>query len=87
MKEINNEKEETDSLNDDELILLHLELTNELCSEEDKQLLMKHADSTEEGTITRDILIPADMPLHNLHYAIQKLFGWQNSHFRVFSFR
>ena len=24
------------------------------------------------------------MPLHNLHYAIQKLFGWQNSHLRSF---
>src|SRR5699024_6628951 len=33
----------------------------------------------------RDILIPLDMPLHNLHYAIQKLFGWQNSHLRKFT--
>lgn len=24
------------------------------------------------------------MPLHHLHYAIQKLFGWQNSHLRRF---
>ncbi len=24
------------------------------------------------------------MPLHNLHYAIQRLFGWQNSHLRRF---
>jgi hypothetical protein len=84
MKEINNEKEQTDNLGDNELILLHLELINELCSDEDKQLLMKYADTTEKGTITRDILIPVDMPLHNLHYVIQKLFGWQNSHLRAF---
>lgn len=83
MKEVSNQKEQVNTL-DDGLILLHLELINEFCSDEDKQLLMKHADTTENGTITRDILIPADMPLHNLHYAIQKLFGWQNSHLRAF---
>ena len=31
-------------------------------------------------TISRDSLIPSDMPLYALHYAIQRLFGWQNSH-------
>lgn len=36
------------------------------------------------NSIVRDIIIPKDMPLHNLHYAIQKLFGWQNSHLRRF---
>jgi len=65
-------------------ILLHMELVNERCSDDEKKLLMKYADATERGTITRDVLIPADMPLHNLHYAIQRLFGWQNSHLRAF---
>ena len=65
-------------------ILLHLELINKWCDEADQQLLMNHADTTERGTIVRDILIPGDMPLHNLHYAIQRLFGWQNSHLRAF---
>ena len=41
-------------------------------------------ESINDEPITRDILIPSDMPLHNLHYAIQKLFGWQNSHLRRF---
>ena len=35
-------------------------------------------------TISRDILVPSDMPLFALHYAIQRLFGWQNSHLHRF---
>ncbi|HKL10662.1 MAG TPA: hypothetical protein VJ990_04425, partial [Clostridia bacterium] len=73
-----------DFSNNEESILLHMELVNERCSDDEKKLLMKYADATERGTITRDVLIPADMPLHNLHYAIQRLFGWQNSHLRAF---
>lgn len=34
--------------------------------------------------ITRDILVPEDMPLFALHYAINKAFGWQNSHLHHF---
>lgn len=34
--------------------------------------------------ITRDILVPADINLHALHYVIQKAFGWQNSHLHHF---
>ncbi len=65
-------------------VRLHLELMNEVFRDEEKQILMKYADATERGTLTRDIMIPSDMPLHNLHYAIQRLFGWQNSHLRSF---
>jgi len=36
-------------------------------------------------TISRDILVPAEIPLHNLHYAIQRAFGWQNEHLHHFS--
>ena len=65
-------------------VRLHLELYNEHLSDEEIQILMKYADATERGTLTRDILIPSDMPLHHLHYTIQRLFGWQNSHLRSF---
>lgn len=34
--------------------------------------------------ITRDIIVPANMTLHALHYAIQKLFGWENCHLHNF---
>lgn len=42
--------------------------------------------ATRFRAISRDILVPADMPLHNLHYAIQKAFGWQNSHLHHFTY-
>ena len=35
--------------------------------------------------ITREVLVPGEMNLHALHYMIQKLFGWQNSHLHRFS--
>ncbi|MBR5973970.1 MAG: hypothetical protein IK020_02190 [Clostridiales bacterium] len=38
----------------------------------------------EEGVV-RETLVPAEMNLHALHYMIQKLFGWQNSHLHRFS--
>ena len=41
---------------------------------------------TDEG-ISREVLIPGDMNLHALHYMIQRLFGWQNSHLHHFSLR
>lgn len=65
-------------------IRLHLELKDEYLSDEQKRMLKRYGESKTGDSITRDILIPSDMPLHNLHYAIQKLFGWQNAHLRSF---
>lgn len=59
---------------------LHLELKDDYLSDYQKRMLRRYGESISGDSITRDILIPSDMPLHNLHYAIQKLFGWQNSH-------
>lgn len=65
-------------------IYLHLELKGGDLSDYQKRMLKRYGESSTGDSITRDILIPSDMPLHNLHYAIQKLFGWQNSHLRRF---
>ena len=65
-------------------VRLQLELKDEYLSDYQKRMLKRYGESTSDESITRDILIPSDMPLHNLHYAIQKLFGWQNSHLRSF---
>ena len=65
-------------------IYLHLELTNKWLDEAQRETLKKYGNSSTGYSISRDILIPSDMPLHALHYAIQKLFGWQNSHLRSF---
>ena len=65
-------------------VRLHLELRDDYLSDYQKRMLRRYGESISGDSITRDILIPSDMPLHNLHYAIQKLFGWQNSHLRSF---
>jgi len=67
-------------------IHLHLELKDDYLSDYQKRMLRRYGESSTGESITRDILIPSDMPLHNLHYAIQKLYGWQNSHLRSFYF-
>ena len=66
-------------------VRLRLELTHNYLSDYEKRMLTRYGESTKDGAIVRDILIPSDMPLHNLHYAIQRLFGWQNSHLRNFT--
>lgn len=65
-------------------IRLHLELSDEYLDCKQREILKKYGNSSIGCSIGRDILIPSDMPLHALHYAIQKLFGWQNSHLRSF---
>ena len=65
-------------------VRLHLELVDRYLADDQQRMMKRYGESITGYTIERDILIPSDMPLHNLHYAIQKLFGWQNSHLRRF---
>ncbi len=65
-------------------VRIHLELKDDYLSVYQRRMMRRYGESSTGDAITRDILIPSDMPLHNLHYAIQKLFGWQNSHLRRF---
>lgn len=76
----------SDSIDNDTFsaVHLHLELKNEYLDDEAQAILRKYGESSTGDSISRDLLIPSDMPLHNLHYAIQRLFGWQNSHLRRF---
>lgn len=66
-------------------IHLHIELKHEYLTDHQKMMLRRYGESSTGDSISRDILIPSDMPLHNLHYTIQALFGWQNSHLRCFN--
>ena len=72
------------SLNDLSVLRLRLELRRDYLSDHEKIMLKRYGEAPTGECISRDILIPSDMPLHNLHYAIQRLFGWQNSHLRRF---
>lgn len=82
--------EDTMSLNDSsvkedqyKVMKLRLEL---IFDSKDRRLmntLRKYAN-VKEG-IVREILVPADISLHKLNYAIQKCFGWENSHLHHFA--
>lgn len=61
------------------VIKLRLEL-NINCA--DMEALRKYG-KVKKG-ITREILVPADINLHSLHYVIQRAFGWQNCHLHHF---
>ena len=65
------------------VLKLHLELFLDDLGSREKEILKKYARM--ERGITRDILVPDTMTLHALHYAIQKAFGWQNSHLHHFA--
>lgn len=77
-------KESDNNTNAFNAVHLHLELKDDYLDNAGKAILRKYGESSTGDSISRDILIPSDMPLHNLHYAIQRLFGWQNSHLRRF---
>ncbi len=63
--------------------VLHLQL--ELNTDDGDEDVLARWGKAEFG-IYRDVLVDAAMPLHNLHYAIQRLFGWQNSHLHHYEF-
>ena len=65
-------------------VRLHVELVDPYLSDHERRMLKRYGESSTGNSISRDILIPGDMPLHNLHYALQRLLGWQNSHLRRF---
>lgn len=49
---------------------------------EEKQGFLRLAKA--EKGLSREVLVPSTMNLHGMHYMIQKLFGWQNSHLHHF---
>ena len=64
----------------DDTIRLHLKLETEWADEDEKRILREYGRSSTGNTVERDILVPSDITLHSLHFAIQRLYGWQNSH-------
>lgn len=72
------------------VLRLHLELCDPwhpegTLDEETVKLLQQYGEVKRGTTISRDIIVPSDLPLYALHYVIQKAFGWQNSHLHQFS--
>ena len=67
-----------------QVLKLQLSLDMKYMSDDDLDVLKKYG-KVEKG-ITREILVPADITLHALNYAILRAFGWQNSHLHQFRF-
>ena len=65
-----------------EVLKLKLALDMEYVDDGDMEVLRKYG-KVDQGII-REILVPADITLHALNYAILRAFGWQNSHLHRF---
>ena len=66
-----------------DVLRLHLELDMKYVDEEEIHILKKYGSVKQ--AISRDILVPVDITLHALNYAILRMFGWQNGHLHNFS--
>lgn len=64
------------------VLKLHLELDMEYVDQEERDVLRRYASM--KNSISRDILVPPDITLHALNYAILRMFGWQNGHLHHF---
>lgn len=67
-----------------DVMRLHLELCSECCSKETIEKIVRYGKVRYGACVSRDVVIPRDLPLFALHYLIQRAFGWQNSHLRQF---
>ncbi|MDO4805470.1 MAG: hypothetical protein Q4A32_11710 [Lachnospiraceae bacterium] len=66
------------------LLRVHLELFDEFASEDAMETFHKYGH-LEGPHFSRDVVVPADIPLYALHFVIQRAFGWQNSHMHSFA--
>ena len=67
-----------------EVIRLHMELYSDYPDDEDTEVFREYGKLEYGDCISRDVIVPGDMPLYALHYVIQRAFGWQNSHLHKF---
>ena len=66
--------------------VLRLKLSLDIRDINDEEMdILKKYGNVENGII-REILVPSDITLHALSFAIMRCFGWQNSHLHWFRF-
>ena len=79
-------KEEKSEQN--QVLRLHMEsydeYSNDIIDAADTEIFRKYGKVEYGKSISRDVIVPADIPLYALHYVIQRAFGWQNSHLHQF---
>lgn len=66
----------------DGVMRLHMELISD--DKDCNDVYKKYGGVKFGDTISRDVIVPSDMPLYAIHFLIQRLFGWQNSHLHSF---
>ena len=69
-------------LDDNSVMRLKITLNLDNASDKDMETLRKYGKV--KAGISREILVSSRQSLRQLHYMIQKLFGWQNSHLHKF---
>lgn len=68
-----------------ELMRLHMELYSDYEPDDVKETLRQYGGVQYGDRISRDVVVPSDIPLYALHYVIQRAFGWGNSHLHQFT--
>ena len=68
-----------------QVIKLHLELDLSEDGLDELELDVLRSHGGMKKAISRDVLVPGDITLHGLHYAILRMFGWQNGHLHHFA--
>lgn len=79
--------EPTKNTASEDVMFLHMELVDcygDPIDSEIAETLKKYGNVKHGDTISRDVVVPTDMQLYAVHYLIQRLFGWQNSHLHKF---
>ena len=66
-----------------DVVKLRLELVDHFGLGEEERGILRDYGKAKAGII-REVLAPGRMTLHAMHYMIQRLFGWQNSHLHHF---
>ena len=66
-----------------DVVKLRLELVDHFGLGKEERDILHDYGKAEDGII-REVLVPGRMTLHAIHYMIQRLFGWQNSHLHHF---
>lgn len=73
-------KKESEEMSEQKYSVLKLRLSLNLEETDVKDRVVLNRYGKVKQGIIREILVPADITLHALHYVIQRAFGWQNSH-------
>jgi hypothetical protein len=65
-------------------IRLTCTLRDSYTTPENEAILRQYGDCPDGRTFIRELVVPSDIPLHSLHYALTKAFGFLNEHLHCY---